>query len=104
MVTLVKTKEEFDGKLKEKPLALVDFYADWCGPCRMIAPKIEEFAKEFTNVTFLKVNVDESSEISEEYEISAMPTFKLFREGKVVKEVVGASEAKIKEALEELVA
>jgi len=96
----LETKEDFDSFLQENKLAFIDFYADWCGPCRMIAPKIEELATKYTNIKFAKVNVDENAETAESQSISAMPTFRLFQDGTKVGEVVGASEAKIVELLE----
>jgi len=98
---IIDTKDELVSLLKsESKLVVVDFYADWCGPCKMIAPKLEELEKKHTDVTFVKVNVDENEEASEAYGVSAMPTFKFFKGGKEVAEVIGASEAKVKEAIE----
>lgn len=70
---------------------LVDFWATWCGPCRMIAPIIEEVAVEFADkVKVGKVNVDEEMELAMEYKIEVIPTILLFKDGKVVKKSVGA--------------
>ncbi|XP_033737716.1 thioredoxin-1-like [Pecten maximus] len=101
-VTKVANKQEFDAAINgsEGKLVVVDFFATWCGPCKAISPRIEEFSKEFTNVVFLKVDVDEAEDVAAEKGISAMPTFKFFKNGGEVGEVVGASEAKIKEAIE----
>ncbi len=66
------------GKAGDK-LVVVDFYATWCGPCKMISPKIEEMEAEMKNVVFLKVDVDESEDAAQEYGISAMPTFILIK-------------------------
>ncbi|XP_076813599.1 uncharacterized protein LOC143460096 [Clavelina lepadiformis] len=101
-VTLLSTKEEVAQKLSENKFVAVDFYADWCGPCRMISPKFAQMAGDFEAVAFCKVNVDENAEAAEQYGISAMPTFLFFKDGDKVDEVVGASEAKLKEALEKL--
>jgi thioredoxin 1 len=60
---------------------VVDFYATWCGPCKQIAPKLEEMAQLFTDVIFLKVDVDENEEVASEYAISCMPTFMFFKNG-----------------------
>lgn len=100
----VKTKADYDQLLKDNELVVVDFTASWCGPCKMIGPKFKEWAAEKTyeKILFVKVDVDESSEISEAEGISAMPTFKYFKGGKKVSEVVGANEAKIKENLDKL--
>lgn len=101
---VVESLEDFKSELKSAgdKLVVVDFYATWCGPCKMIAPKLVEWEKDatYSNVVFLKVDVDEAEDIAAEYGISAMPTFKFFKKEAVVTEVVGASEAKIKEAID----
>lgn len=70
-------------------LALIDFWAVWCGPCQMQAPIIEELAKELDDVTVGKVNVDEQQELAVEYGISSIPTIMLFKNGKVLNTLVG---------------
>ena len=79
-------------------LIVVDFYATWCGPCKMILPKFLKMAnnKKFRGkVVFVKVDVDDAPEIAEKHEVEAMPTFHLFREGKVVNKMVGANDARL---------
>ncbi len=66
------------GKAGDK-LVVIDFYAMWCGPCKMIAPKIEEMEAAMQNVVFLKVDVDEAEDAAQEYNITAMPTFILIK-------------------------
>ena len=66
-------------------LVVIDFYATWCGPCKMISPKLEEMSKTKTNVVFLKVDVDEAEDVAMEYNISAMPTFLFMKNGKKVR-------------------
>lgn len=78
---------------------MVDFFAQWCGPCKRIAPAIQKMSEEHTNVVFLKVDVDEVQQLAAEQGVSAMPTFFFFKNGSKVHEVVGASEAKIKEGI-----
>lgn len=68
---------------------LVDFYADWCGPCKELAPLLEEVASENRNVKFVKVNVDESPGLAARYKISSIPNLKVFKNGKVVAQFVG---------------
>ncbi|XP_065070301.1 thioredoxin-like [Rhopilema esculentum] len=98
---VIKTKAEFDELLKsESSLIVVDFFATWCGPCRAIAPKLKEMEEKYTNVVFAKVDVDENAETAEQCGINAMPTFKLYKGGKEVAEVVGASEANLKAEIE----
>jgi len=100
----VDTLEAFLGELKQAgdKLVVVDFFATWCGPCRMIAPKLEKMAETYSDVIFLKVDVDEAEDIQAEYEIEAMPTFKFFKKEAVVGEVVGANDAKIEEQIKSL--
>lgn len=69
---------------------LVDFWATWCGPCRMIAPVLEEVAKERPDVTVCKVDVDEERELALEYGVSSIPTLLVFRDGNVVNQSIGA--------------
>jgi len=83
---------------------VVDFYAQWCGPCKVVAPKIVTLAGEHPDVSFVKVDVDELEDIAGEQGISAMPTFKFFKNGQVQKdlEVVGASIDAIKTSVTKL--
>jgi thioredoxin 1 len=80
---------------------VVDFFATWCGPCKRIAPALEKMSQEKTNVVFLKVDVDELQDLAGELGVSAMPTFFFFKKGNKIHEVIGASEAKIKEGIEQ---
>merc|ERR1712170_155309 len=99
MVKIVESLEDFQQALKDAgdKAVLVDFFADWCGPCKMIAPKLEAMSSEFTNMVFLKVNVDDNEETAGKYDISAMPTFLIFKNEQKVDSLVGASEAKLRE-------
>jgi len=79
---------------------LVDFYADWCGPCRMVAPVLEELAKEAADAKIVKVNVDESPLLAARYDINSIPSLKVFEEGEVVEGHVGlASKGRLKKML-----
>ena len=68
---------------------LVDFYADWCGPCKMIAPFIEEIANERDDITVGKVNVDEDTELAIKYNVVSIPTLIIFKDGKEKSRIVG---------------
>lgn len=93
MVKEVVNFNEFQDIISTS-LVIVDFYADWCPPCRMIAPKFADMATRLGNkdVVFLKVNVDKARDIASYCGISAMPTFKAYSKGRQVGEVVGASQ------------
>jgi len=70
-------------------VVLVDFYADWCGPCRMIAPILEEIETEMSDVTIVKVDVDASADIAEKYQVQSIPNLVIFKDGKAVDQIVG---------------
>lgn len=80
--------EVFNDEIKEG-LVLVDFYADWCGPCRMLAPVIEEVANELPNVKIIKINVDEREGVARTYGVMSIPTVILFENGEIKKKQVG---------------
>lgn len=80
-------------------LVVVDFFAMWCGPCKMIAPVISKLAEEMDNVIFIKVDVDEAEELAQQQGISAMPTFRLFKNKEKVDELMGANQDKLKEMI-----
>ena len=81
----------FEQALKENPLLVVDFWAVWCGPCRMVAPVIEQLASELAGkVVFGKLNVDENPAISRTFGIQSIPTIAIFKNGKAIDAIVGA--------------
>ncbi len=91
--TVNVTESTFDEEVLQsgKPV-LVDFWADWCGPCKMIAPVLEEIAEEHQNsLKIAKVNVDENPNLANQFGISAIPTMVLFEGGKVAHKIVGFS-------------
>ncbi|MDA4117579.1 MAG: thioredoxin [Thaumarchaeota archaeon] len=86
---------EFEREvLKSQTPAVVDFYADWCGPCRMVSPIIEQLSQEYAGrVKFAKVNTDENPEIAMKYGIMSIPTIIVFKNGQVAATVIGAGPA-----------
>lgn len=74
--------------LSEQPV-IVDFYADWCGPCKMLAPVLEQIGIEHTEVKIVKVNVDEEPALAERFRVRGIPYVAMFRDGKLAKQVVG---------------
>ncbi len=78
------------GEIPMKGGVVIDFFATWCGPCKKIAPHFEKLAELYPQVTFLKVDVDESPELVDQYQIQAMPTFVFLKDGAVVKRIEGA--------------
>ncbi len=96
--------EDFDKTVKENGLVVVDFYADWCGPCQMVGPVMEDLSKEMEKVTFAKVDVDKHRDSAGKYGISSIPCLLIFKEGKLVDRIVGALPKQIiKERLEKFV-
>ncbi|GAB2219907.1 hypothetical protein Droror1_Dr00007547 [Drosera rotundifolia] len=93
--TVEQWKDLFAKGKESKKLVVVDFTASWCGPCRFIAPILADIAKKTPHVIFLKVDVDELGEISEEYDIQAMPTFLFIKDGEVKDKVVGAKKEEL---------
>lgn len=101
---VIKDLEEFTKLLQESgsKLIVVDFYATWCGPCKMISPILEDLSKKYLNVVFCKVDVDEADDVAQKYDIHAMPTFLFFKNGETIETVVGANSDEIKKQLEAL--
>jgi len=99
MVHQVTDSDDFSSQLKQAggKLVVVDFYATWCGPCKMIAPHLEEMSKTMDDVVFLKVDVDECEKVAEDYNIQAMPTFVFIKNGEKVTDLCGANIDKLKE-------
>ena len=78
-----------DEVLKSKKMVLVDFNADWCGPCRLLAPILEKFAKNKDYIKVVSVNIDNETELTEKYNVFSIPCLVLFQEGKELKRKIG---------------
>ena len=92
MAELVITEQNFEEEvLRAKQPVLIDFWAPWCGPCRMMGPIIEQLAEEYEGKAKVgKVNVDEEGELSQAFGVMSIPTIVLVKDGKIVKQAVGA--------------
>ncbi len=92
MVELKITRENFENEVMKSNIpVLIDFWAPWCGPCRMMGPIIEQLAEEYDGKAKVgKVNVDEEGELSQAFGVMSIPTIVLVKDGKVVKQAVGA--------------
>jgi len=92
-VTIVSNTKawEIDVMNSEVPV-FVDFWAEWCGPCRMVSPVVEELAKDYDGkIKFVKVNVDEANELASKYNVFSIPTLAIFNKGQLVTQQVGAA-------------
>lgn len=85
----IKNAAEYDAVLSGNKSVFVDFFADWCGPCKMLAPVVEELSAENPDVKFIKVNVDENPDVASRYGIMSIPTLLVFRNGEQVASSVG---------------
>ena len=101
MTTSVNNETFTNEVLEQTKLVLVDFWAEWCGPCKQISPRLEELANKYSeNLTVCKVNVDENRELAIEYNIRSIPALIIFKSGEMVDSLIGAVSL---EELEDLV-
>ncbi|MBM7869655.1 thioredoxin 1 [Clostridium pascui] len=90
MVKEIKDNNFQDEVLKSDIITVVDFWAPWCGPCKMIGPVIDEISQELKNkAKFVKINVDENPKVSSQYRIESIPTVLVFKGGKIVENLIG---------------
>jgi len=91
MSVITLTKENFEKEVlgSSKPV-LVDFWASWCGPCRMVSPIVDEIGEEYSDISVGKVNVDEQPELARDFGVENIPTLMIFRDGKLIDKHIGA--------------
>lgn len=82
------TSKEFKEVIKDGKV-VIDFFATWCGPCKMLSPVMDEISSELKNVNFYKIDVDKNEDVAMEYGIMSIPTIIIFKDGKVVNSIVG---------------
>ena len=92
MAEIILTKENFEDTVKTQETVLVDFWATWCGPCRMIAPHIEKISEEHPEITVGKVNVDDYPELAIKFNIASIPTLLIFKSGELKETLIGYRE------------
>jgi thioredoxin 1 len=100
VITITKDNFETEVLKSEKPV-LVDFWASWCGPCKMLSPIVDQLAEENSQIKVGKINVDDEQELATQFQVMSIPTLYLFKDGKVVSSSVGV---KPKQALEAMIA
>lgn len=92
MALLKLTRDNFETEVLNSTLpVLIDFYADWCGPCRMLGPVIDEIAEEATDFKVGKVNIDEQPELATKYQVMSVPTLVVVKNGEVANRVTGVT-------------
>ncbi|KAF7596344.1 hypothetical protein BBP40_002088 [Aspergillus hancockii] len=104
-VVNIKTEAEFREKvLNSSDLVVLDCFAEWCGPCKAIAPKVDQFSEQYPQAKFYKIDVDELSDVAAELGVRAMPTFMLFKNGEKVSDIVGANPPALEAGIKTLIA
>ncbi len=90
MLEVIVSKNNFENEvLNEKGIVLVDFFANWCGPCKMLGPVLEGLDEEYPNVNFVKVDVDEEGELAAKYGVMSIPTVFILKDGEIVAKTGG---------------
>ena len=99
MVKIIKDSD-YKNIIKDNKKVVIDCYADWCGPCRMLSPVVDALSEELNDVKFYKVNVDDAETITKDFEIMSIPTLLIFESGKLKEKVIGL---RSKSELEEII-
>ena len=90
MSVITINQENFESIINSGKTVLIDFYADWCGPCKMMAPIVEEIAEEIADITVGKINVDSESSLAAKFGIMTIPTFVVIKDGEIINQISGA--------------
>lgn len=85
----INTSQELNKIIQEKQYVILDFYANWCGPCKALSPVLQDISNELNDVTFIKIDVDKAEELRETFKISSIPTLIYFRNGQEVNKTFG---------------
>lgn len=95
MPVVTLTRDNFNSEVEssEKPV-LIDFFAKWCGPCKMVSPIVDEIADESSDYKICKIDVDEEPELASDFQVSSIPTLIVFKDGKIINKGVGARSKK----------
>jgi len=97
------TDKDFDKVILSSPnIIVVDFFATWCGPCKAMAPILEEWDAHYEKIDFFKVDIDQSPELSRRFKVASVPTFKIIKNGRVVQTQVGGQPASLEATLRSL--
>ncbi|KAG5363854.1 Thioredoxin-2 [Yarrowia sp. B02] len=100
-VTQITSVSDFQTAIKSDKLTVIDFYATWCGPCKMIAPTFDKFSDSFTEAQFFRCDVDEASAVAQEVGVTAMPTFAFYKNGEKITTVMGANPSALNAAIKQ---
>ena len=90
MPVIELTSQNFNQEIRNNNLLLVDFWAEWCGPCKSMHPIFESLEKQYPNVKFARVNVDQNQNISRKFAVQSIPTFIMFKSGQIIDKMMGA--------------
>ena len=101
----IESASQFSSLLASSTIVIADFYADWCGPCKQVAPIYEQLSEQLSRpnkITFTKINVDKRQDISQAYGVRAMPTFMIFKKAQKIEEIQGANGQKLNSAIKKV--
>lgn len=106
MVSIIESREELEKAINEagEKLVVIDFYANWCGPCKIISPKLEELSNQYADkAVVLKVNVDDNDELALDYNVTSMPTFVFIKNQQIIDIFVGGNPQKLTKNMEKYI-